>query len=174
MRSSGPDPVKVVAAVLWRDAAALEAAVARCAALWGEVDFQGRDHPFDVTEYYEQEMGPGLLRRIVSFAALAPAESLTALKLAAIAVEDALRAPACRTVNIDVGYLDVHKLVLASTKPNGPKLYLGQGIYADMTLRYERGRFEPFPWAFADFRDGRYDADLLRVRERYKLGLRHR
>ena len=42
------------------------------------------------------------------------------------------------------------------------------GIYADLTLRYEKGNYFPFPWSFPDFKEGHYNKMLLRIRELYK------
>jgi hypothetical protein len=170
-RAADPEPVKLIALVLWREEAALAEAVRRLCGLWGEVDFEGPDRPFDETRYYEEEMGAGLRRRIVSFAELIPSESLVERKLDAARVEDALRGPAGRRVNIDPGYLDVHKVVLASFKPGAPKLHLGRGVHADMVCRYAKGKFHTFEWSFGDFRRGAYDEELAAIRARYKARL---
>ena len=168
-----PDPVKLFAAVLHREPDALHAALDLLAKRIGEIDFEGADHPFGGTDYYDAEMGPGLLRRIVSFEELIAPEAIVGVKLAAVEIEEALRAPGGgRRINIDPGYLDVHKAVLASAKYGAPKVHVGEGVYADLVLRYSKGRFHPFEWTFADFRSGTYDADLLEVRRLYKLALR--
>jgi hypothetical protein len=73
---------------------------------------------------------------------------------------------------VDVGYLDLFKLVLASFKGRGNKLYLERGVWADLTLTYERGAFQSLPWSFPDFRSGRYEEDLRRIRERFRTQLR--
>ncbi len=162
------DPVKLIAAVLWCDATALDEALERLRRLWGETDHVGRDLPFDATDYYEREMGKSLLKRIVSFARLVVPDALADAKLAALEVEDALRGPAGRRVNIDPGYMDLHKVVLASVKLAWQKVHVGKGVCADMICRYSRGRFHPFEWSFTDYRDGRYDADFLAIRSLYK------
>ena len=77
-----------------------------------------------------------------------------------------------RTCNLDAGYLDSDKLVLGSFKGASTKLYLGRGVFADMILQYAKGAFNPMPWAFENFKDGRYDKDLLAVREKYKAELK--
>ena len=167
-----PDPVKVFAAILWREPEALAAALEALEAHLGGIDFQGPDHPFTATGYYEGEMGRGLLRRILSFQSLAQPEDIVEIKLATNAIEEALRGPRGRRVNIDSGYLDVHKAVLASGKYGPPKIHVGQGIYAELVLRYSKGRFHPFEWSFQDFRDGAYDHELVQIRERYKTQIR--
>ena len=167
-----PDPVKLFVAVLWRDPSSLDRALSRLDGLWGGVDISGPDRPFEITSYYEEEMGRGLLRRIVGFRPLIAPDSIIRAKREAAQVEEDLRGPTGRLVNLDVGYLDIHKVVLASWKPGPQKIYLGQGVYADFVCRYSRGSFHSFEWTFPDFRDGRYDAELLALRARYKTQMR--
>jgi hypothetical protein len=167
-----PDPVKLFVAALWADAAALAEAVRRLEEHWGPCDFTGPDHPFDRTDYYASEMGPDLRRRLLAFEKLLPPEDLVEGKLFCNDVEEVLRGESGRVVNLDVGYLDHNKIVLASAKPAGQKIHLGRGIHADLVGRYAGGRYEPFPWTFPDFRDGRYDAELAELRRRYLEQLR--
>jgi hypothetical protein len=77
-----------------------------------------------------------------------------------------------RIVNLDAGYLDHNKILLASAKEAGQKVYLDKGIYADLAGRYKDGRYQPFEWSFPDFRDGRYDKELLTMRKRYMAQLK--
>jgi len=169
---SDPDPVKLFVAALWREEGDLDTGLERMRALWGEVDFQGPDRPFDVTHYYDAEMGTGLLRRLISFVTLVRPDAIVEAKLRACEIEDALRGPGGRRLNLDVGYLDVHKIVLASVKYGPQKIYIARGVYADMVCRYSQGTFHSFEWSFPDFRGGRYNEDLLVIRTRYKAQLR--
>lgn len=162
-----PDPVKLFVALLWADDNALQQAINLLEARWGPCDFRGLDHPFDVTIYYEHEMGPGLRRRLLGFRHLVPPEELIAAKLYSNAIEEQLAVKGQRRVNLDVGYLDDNKVVLASCKAAGQKIYLGGGIWADLVGRYSRGRYQPFEWTFPDFKDGRYDPELGELRRRY-------
>jgi hypothetical protein len=158
--TSTPEPVKYFVALLWADAAALPEVYARLVERFGAIDFEGPDRAFDLTNYYETEMGTVLLRRLVAFESLRGPEELVEAKLACNAIEDALATPQGRRVNLDAGYLDHNKIVLASAKGAGQKIYLHAGIYADLVARYAHGRYQPFPWTFPDFKDGRYDAEL--------------
>jgi hypothetical protein len=176
-RPQSAEPVKLIVAVLWSDAAAFEEALCRLQERWGPIDFRGNDHLFDATRYYDDEMGPGICRRIVSFDRLVPPESIREAKLVCNEIEETLAFGAGRKVNLDIGYIDHSKVVLASAKYAGQKIHLGDGIYADMIARYRDGKYHPFEWTFPDFRGGRYDSELQRIRETY-LGqlksLRHR
>lgn len=166
------DPVKLIAAVLWSGAQELAHALASMQAIWGEFDYTGPDHPFDVTKYYEPEMGEDIKRRILSFARLTAPESIREAKLTCNELEHRLSGGQSRRVNLDIGYLDHNKIVLASAKYAGQKIHLGDGIYADLVGRYRHGRYQPFEWTFPDFRDGRYDKELAEIRRIYLEQLR--
>ena len=171
-KPAAADPVKLFVAILWAPAAPLQSALEELMHNWGEIDFSGADHAFDVTGYYEQEMGGGLSRRLVSFARLVPPETLVEAKHFCNQVEDSLAGPKGRPVNLDAGYLDHNKIVLASFKGAGQKIFLRQGVWADLVARYRSGRYNPFEWTFPDFRDGRYDQELQSIRQIYLSQLR--
>ncbi|MDB5049427.1 MAG: hypothetical protein JWO30_2498 [Fibrobacteres bacterium] len=139
---------------------------------FGPIDFKGGFLPFDTTEYYRDEFGTGLYRGFVSFRGLENPDRLPDLKHAAVRLEALWARDGKRVFNLDIGYLDPDKLVLASFKRGPCKMYLRHGVYADLLLRYSKGRFDPFPWAFSDFRDGRYQQCLLVIREKLKSELR--
>jgi hypothetical protein len=162
-----PPPVKYFIAVLFKDRACLDKAREIFVRSWGAVDYEGADHLFDVTDYYEPEMGLRLFRRILAFGKLYAPTLLVDMKLACNDIEDRLAAGGKRTVNCDAGYLDHNKVLLASAKEAGQKIYLDKGIYADLAGRYKSGKYRPFEWSFPDFKDGRYDAELCAIRELY-------
>ena len=159
------EPVKLFVAALYAREDALRTAVRLMESAWGEMDYNGPDHPFDPTDYYEPEMGKNLRRRLISFQKLFPPEKIGEAKHLANDIEDKTAGENGRLVNLDVGYLDLNKIVLASFKGAGQKIYLGGGVWADMTARYRAGRYQPFEWTFPDFSDGRYDAELKAIRE---------
>jgi hypothetical protein len=165
-------PVKLLVAVLWADAEARDQALERLSREWGPLDFQGADISFDLTDYYVPEMGTNLQRRLVTFRELVPPENLRAAKLRCNQLEEELSGPGGRRVNLDIGYLDHNKIVLASLKYAGQKIHLGNGIYADLIARYRGGRYCPFEWTFPDFSDGRYDNQLAVIRRSYLTALR--
>jgi hypothetical protein len=166
-KTEPPLPVKYVIAVLYRSGDALERAKNAVCCQWGTTDFEGEDHLFDVTDYYEPEMGVPLYRRLFAFETLYTPTLLVDMKLGCNTIEDMLAENGKRTVNLDAGYLDHNKYLLASAKEAGQKVYLDKGIYADLSGRYKAGKYQPFEWSFPDFRDGRYDKELLAIRRLY-------
>jgi hypothetical protein len=109
---------------------------------------------FTQTAYYERTMGPSLRKRLYAFRGLVDPASLVEHKRWGNALESAL-APGHaeeRPVNVDPGYLHLGKFVLATMKDNAHRLYLGQGVYAEVTLHYRGGAWEPWPWTYADYR----------------------
>jgi hypothetical protein len=167
-----PPPVLVVVAVLCGDAGEGRRALAALAEPLGGVGATGRAVAFDRTDYYQPEMGAGLARTFASLGRLVAPEELVAIKHAAFAVEQRYATGDRRRVNLDPGYLDGAKVVLASFKPGPYKLYLGRAVWADTVLYFADGRFQPLPWTFPDLRHGPHVEFLTSCRSRYRQLLR--
>jgi hypothetical protein len=69
-----------------------------------------------------------------------------------------------RTVNLDPGYLCAGKLVLATTKNQQHRLYLGQGIYGEVALRFRAGAWQPWEWTYPDYRSPEYAQVFAEIR----------
>lgn len=136
--------------------------------MFGRIDHRGAQHPFSVSDYYEEEMGPDLSRMLVSFERLESPISLVRLKHETAALEERLGRGRRRTVNIDPGYMDYFKVVLASFKQGPQKIFIGDGVYADPVMLYQHGAFTSLPWTFPDFKSGIYDQDLSVIRRIYR------
>jgi hypothetical protein len=112
------------------------------------------------------------MRRLVTFRPLIDPGRLAAIKRETNALEQRWTDEGQRQVNLDPGYLSLSKLVLATTKDHGHRMYLGQGIYAEVTLRFQDGAFRAWPWTYPDYASPHYATLLAGVRERYKAQLR--
>lgn len=142
---------------------------------YGEVDFESHLISFDYTDYYREEMGKGLKRKFISFKNLIDPGTLTGIKLFTIKVERKFLKPASskRRINIDPGYLTFSKLILATTKNFIHRVYLGRGVYAEVTLRYQKDRgFLPWEWTYPDYRTEDYLTIFNHMRELYKKELK--
>jgi hypothetical protein len=165
-------PVKLIVSLLGGDPELFARALDSLSNRLGAVDFESELLPFDHTDYYCYEFGLGLQRRIVAFERLISPAELPAIKLQTNDLEWSLAVAGKRRVNIDPGYVSLGKLVLASTKDHAHRLYLGQGIYGEITLTYQRGRFQPWPWTYPDYGSDLYCAMFDGIRQRYKAQLR--
>lgn len=169
-KASKPPAIKLICGMISADAARFDAAADALAQAFGPVERTSEVMDFDFTHYYDAEMGAPLRRRFVSFAGPHSPEMLAEAKVRTNAIERqfaeelAGRGPA-RPVNLDVGYVESSKLVLASMKNFSHRLYLRGGVYAEVTLMVRRGLWEPLAWTFPDYRSGRYDAFLTAVRD---------
>jgi hypothetical protein len=170
-----PPPVKLIMGLILAREAPVVAIRQELETLYGKIDLETEMSPFVVTRYYEHEMGPALQRRFWSFEALITPDALAGIKRQTNALERTFAMQDGqswrRCVNLDPGYVDLAKLVLATTKDRQHRLYLGQGIYAEVTLRHTRGRFAPWEWTYPDYRTADYLAFFDAVRRRYRQHL---
>lgn len=169
-----PVPVKLIVSLLSADARLLIETSAALCRLYGLIDFESELLPFDHTDYYTAEFGRGLQRQVVSFERLVHPSELPAIKNQTNTLEHSLALGGQRRVNIDPGYVALGKLVLASTKDHAHRIYLDDGVYAEGTLTYQRGRFRPWPWTYPDYGSSRYCELFGEIRELYKAQLKQR
>ncbi len=166
-------PVLLVVAVFSRHEEAIAWAQKRLEEHFGPVALESPVFEFEQTDYYQSSMGRGLKKQFFAFEHLIDPARLPEIKLLTNTWEEQLaqgrRFPEPRPVNIDPGYLELGKLVLASTKDHAHRIYLSQGIYAEVTLHYLRNQgWTPWPWTFPDYRRKEYHEFFLQCREFYR------
>jgi hypothetical protein len=168
-----PGPVKIFTGVLTADSQILPAVREAMERRLGPVDFISDAFDFNQTDYYESEMGKHIRRWFWSFENLFDPGRLPEIKLFTNHLEDSFcRRESKRTVNLDPGYLDFYKLVLASVKERAQKIYLSKGIYADPTLYYLKGKWHAFDWSLPDFKQNIYYGVFQNIRDRYRQKMR--
>ncbi|MGH7491375.1 MAG: DUF4416 family protein [bacterium] len=106
---------------------------------------------FTFSSYYEEEMGRNLRKAFFLLDLLIDPSQLPAWKLRAMELEKQRAAAGKRTINLDPGYLDAPKLVLATAKNFAHRIYLGLGVYADVQLYVKNGLFQTNPWTYPDY-----------------------
>jgi hypothetical protein len=153
---SSPHPVLLLVAVSSRYEAALQWARERIPAEFGTLGAVSEAFAFTETDYYTASMGADLLKQFVVPAQLIDPGRLSAIKRLTNDWEAEYAAgaghPESRPLNLDPGYLTLAKLVLASTKDHAHRLYLADGIYAEVTLSYRGKAWQPFDWTYPDYR----------------------
>jgi len=169
-----PAPAKLVCSILAAGAGLLDEARAALSARYGRADFVSPILPFHHTTYYAEEMGPDLLRQIVAFETPIDPGSLPDVKIATNELEQRWMVAGRRRVNLDPGYLTLAKLVLATTKDNSHRLYLRDGVYGEVTLRFRDGHFGPWEWTYPDYASAEYCALFDALRHAFAQQLRAR
>ncbi|MEF8822943.1 MAG: DUF4416 family protein [Desulfohalobiaceae bacterium] len=175
-KPSEPAPVQPVVSVFGRDWDAFWPGLLReMEEVLGPAEDVTEPFPFTETDYYDNELGTPIHRRIIAFEGLIDPLRLVDIKLAFNDLEaEYLREDGTRRVNIDSGILSLERLVLATGKEFGHRIYLGRGIWADLTLLFQRGGWRTLPWTYPDYAGERVQSILTRVRSAYKAKLRAR
>jgi hypothetical protein len=145
---------------------------AELTSLFGPADIISAWFDFDYTTYYHKEMGSPLFRRLLAFKTLIAQKELATIKLTTNRIEQRTAEEGRRKFNIDPGYLLLERFVLATGKNFTHRIYLEQGIYADLTLVYSRGGFQMLPWTYPDYADVKMLDYLTAVRNKYQLDLK--
>jgi hypothetical protein len=170
-----PVPVLLVTAAFSRHPQALTWARRRLEDLFGPVQLASPPFVFDQTTYYEASMGPDLRKQFLAFRDLIAPERLPDIKLQTNALErelaDTGSYPEVRPLNLDPGLLVLGKFVLATTKDQAHRIYLRDGIFAEVTLRYHAGAYEPWLWTYADYRQSCVHDFLQQARDYYRQRL---
>jgi hypothetical protein len=164
---TAPQAAKLVIGVFTNDQQLFDPVLERLTELFGDIDLMSSWIPFDYTSYYEQEMGPGLMRRMAAFKTLIDQSSLSAIKLKTNAIERDLSKSENRNINIDPGYMLRERFVLATGKNFAHRIYIGDHIYADLTLIFSKGVFQSQPWTYPDYKAIDIQSFLYRVRNKF-------
>lgn len=167
-RPTPPEPLTLIVGMLSARPDLFEAAQAELTERYGPIALRSPILDFDFTDYYRPEMGPALKRRFLSFEQKIDPGDLAAVKLAtnAIEAEFARRETfAPRPVNLDPGLISGSKLVLASAKDRSQRIYLRDGIYAEITLEFRKGRFSPVETTYRDYQSPEYIAFFTKARD---------
>lgn len=175
-RAAPPPPVLLIMAAISRYPEAIDWAADRSSRAWGPIADRSLAFEFTETDYYHTTMGEGLLKQFLAFERPIDPARLPQIKLEAgqWEVEYAAQGqhPEPRPLNLDPGYLTVAKLVLASTKDHSHRLYLGEGIYGEVTLYFRDGRWQHREWTYPDYRRADFQDFFLRLRDGWQRRVR--
>lgn len=167
-----PTPAKLIAGFFLKDKSLAGDIAQDLQDRLGSVDMVSAWLNFDYTTYYGKEMGAPLSRRLMVFTSLVEQTKLAGIKRMTNELEQKYRRQGQRRVNIDPGYLLPERFVLATGKNFTHRIYIGQGIYADLTLIYRKGAFRTLPWTYPDYADSRLIDFLTLVRKKYMVDLK--
>ena len=166
-----PYPAKLIIRFLFRDSGSQIQALKALASEFGPMDFLSAPGAFPYTTYYNKEMGQEIRRQTASFLDLVAPQSLPDIKLRTNEIETGLLRDGKRQVNIDPGLLGAERFILATGKNFTHRIYLRDGIYADLTLIYQKGGYRALPWTYPDYREPEFlhYLEVLRKKLRFQL-----
>lgn len=168
-----PKPVKLIIAIMAADQKCLIAALDVIVAEFGTTDIVSDIWPFDQTDYYKEQTGPHIAKQFVSIEKLIDPSELAQIKHKTNQIEQSqaelLHSAGVvwpRPINLDPGIIEPSKLILASTKNYSHRIYIGLGMYAEVTLMFHKGKWQPFPYTYPDYKQTGYHEFFSKVRSR--------
>jgi hypothetical protein len=171
-----PKPVKLIVGILAANHQCLCAATEVITDKFGRTDLASDVWPFDKTDYYKDQTGSRILRQFISIERLIAPGKLAKIKHITNKLEKKLAAklalPLPRPVNLDPGIIEPSKLVLVTTKNYSHRIYIGKKMYAEVTLLFDKGRWKPFDYTYADYRQQCYFDFFDKVRNKLVEQLR--
>lgn len=163
-----PHEVMLFCSILYNSADSSGKAVAELKEAYGPASYESQPFPFTYTSYYEKEMGFPLHRILMAFENLVPRNSLPDVKNLTNGIEDKLAISGHRSVNIDPGILSLENVCLATTKPYSHRIYLDKGIWAEVTLMYQKDSYQALPWTYPDYASHELTGMFNHLRGLYK------
>ncbi len=165
---STPNPVKLVVSLISRDKGLLTLAGGELSKEYGSIDFMSSPSPFTWTTYYQAEMGDSLIRRFIAFEKLIEPDKLPMVKRWTDRLESRHKnGEGKRRINCDPGYIALQHLILATNKNYSHRPYLGEGVYANLTLIFKKKSFQPLEWTYPDYGSKEIIEIMNRLRARY-------
>ncbi|OIP65835.1 MAG: hypothetical protein AUK29_01955 [Nitrospirae bacterium CG2_30_53_67] len=166
-----PHPVMLFIGMLSSDVVLMDEAVMLLQTAFGPILHQTSDLSWRHTDYYVEELGENIFRRFLFFQDLILPDRIAGIKVETNRIEERymrrVEGKPLRRINLDPGYLDASRIVLATTKDFSHRIYLAHGIYAEVTLCFVRGSFRPFDHTYPDYRSGETLEIFHRMRERF-------
>lgn len=163
-----PDKVKLFLGMLTDDSSLFDATCKKFYDNYGHCDYESEVIPFSATDFYRKEMGSNLIRKFYSFENLIIPEEIIKIKYQSFYIEKELSTfSGNRRINIDPGYMCLGKVILSTFKDHQHRIYLNDGVYAECTLRFRKGRWDPWEWTFPDYQTEEYNRIFLDIRNIY-------
>lgn len=168
-----PPAAKLIVGLIYKSSPVKNKVLNLLERVFGKIDFLSRELDFNYTDYYYPEFGRPLARMFVSFKQLSSEDKLSDIKLYTNKLEKRFSLKQRRQINLDPGCLTLGKVILATAKDYSHRIYLGKGIFAEVTLFYKDGTYRPWPWTYPDYQTKEYLAIFKAIRKLYQEQIRN-
>ncbi|MBN1523392.1 MAG: DUF4416 family protein [Spirochaetales bacterium] len=159
---------KLVLCILESSKTALNDCRKRLIEQFGVIDFESEPFEFTFSDYYNNEMGTPIRRMFLSFEKLIKPEYFAQIKTKTNQLETLFAESKKRKINLDPGLLNQSRFILASTKDSSHRIPLADGIFAEITLMFEKKTFRPVEWTYIDYKSPHYIEILNKIRGIYR------
>ena len=168
---ANPKPALLFTGILYSDKSYLSKAKESLLSAFGAALLETPPVSWDYSEYYKEEIGSPIMRTFIFFKDLINRAEIADIKLRTNDIEAELSADGKRKVNLDPGYLTLANVILATTKGYSHRIYLGKGIYGEVSLLYrEKDKtFVPNIFTYSDYQDKKCIEMFVKAREFLKL-----
>lgn len=166
-----PVKVNLTISVMYRDEKLLLEAKKILEEKYGAIDMESPAYSFSaITPYYDPEMGEDIHKVIYSFAEPVERDVIVDVKLFCAELEKHYsKDDGSRLLNLDPGLISLENFILATGKNHSHRIYLRDGVYAEVTLMFGKKRMiKELPWSYKDYLYEPARTFLLEARENYR------
>jgi len=169
-----PKPANLTIGIMYKSDGDLSKTINALILKYGGIDFKSEPFNFsEISEYYDPEMGSGIKKIIISFRNLIQRELIKDVKLFSIMLEQKFTKGGNRFVNIDPGLVSLENFILTTGKNFSHRVYLEDGVFAEVTLSFSKNDINIFPWTYKDYQMKPARSALIKIRENYKDKLKY-
>jgi hypothetical protein len=148
-----PDKIKLFFSLIYKDEENFNTIKDQILIYFGECDQITDALNFDTTNYYEKEFGYPLKRRFIFIKNLCERDSLIDIKYKTYEIESKFKKnDQNRIVNIDPGFVSKENIILSTFKNYSHRIYLGKGVFAEITLIYKKNSYTALDWTYPDYK----------------------
>ncbi len=169
-----PKPAKLFMSILYNESGSKdsEKLLGKLKESYGNIDTISNELHFDYTNYYSSEMGTDLKRIFITFEKLILRDEIIKIKLYINELEKEFDLNNNRNINIDPGMITPENVMLSTNKNFSHRLYLGQGIFGEVTLIYRDRKYKTLEWTFPDYASEKILELFLQFRKSYMSQLK--
>lgn len=167
---------KLIVGVIYNDPDIYERAILMLTDAFGPIEAESERFSFseEFSSYYDEELGGEGMRVILSFRDTVKPERQAEIKKTTNEFERILSRDGNRLINLDPGFINHGRLMLATTKEAGFRIPLSDGIYTELTLFWAKGGWHKLPWSYRDYQSERVQKFITKVRDTYMTERRER
>lgn len=160
---------KLIIGVIYHEKDTLDKAMKILTEEFGEIEAMSEEFSFskEFSTYYDDEIGGEGHRRIYSFKETVDPTRQAEIKTRTNEIEARFSVDGRRKINLDPGFINHGRLLLATTKETGFRIPLKDGIYTELTLFWARGGWQKLPWTYRDYQSETVQSFITEVRRSY-------